>query len=77
MKDEYYEISYYVPIVESILETAYKYVGCGMKSDGTTVMVLVLKDGHDKKALDGPIVTPDSLPKAVLNVLTPGIWPSL
>jgi hypothetical protein len=74
--EDNYELNYYKPIITHIPETAYKYVGCGVESDGHLNLVLVLEDGYDQTALDGIITTPDTLPEASLNVLTPGIWPS-
>ncbi len=71
-----YELSYYDPIITDIPETAYGYIGSGMEPDGKLNLVLVLEDGYDRKALHGIIVPPDTLPKAALDVLTPGIWPS-
>jgi hypothetical protein len=71
-----YELSYYIPIITHIPETAYKYVGCGVESDGHLNLVLVLEDGYDRTALEGVVTTPDAFPKASLNVLTLGIWPS-
>ena len=72
--DEHYETHYYLPIINNIPETAYKFVGCGVEPDGHLVLVLVLEDGYDRKALEGIITPPASLPKASLNVLTAGIW---
>ncbi|KAH9975024.1 hypothetical protein BGW80DRAFT_1299619, partial [Lactifluus volemus] len=71
-----YELSYHIPIINTIPETAYKYVGCGVESDGDLSLVLVLEDGYDRAALESVITTPDAFPKASLSVLTLGIWPS-
>src|SRR6266550_460272 len=32
--EDNYELCYYTPIIDSISETAYKYVGCGVEPDG-------------------------------------------
>jgi hypothetical protein len=71
-----YELSYHIPIINTIPETAYKYVGCGVESDGDLSLVLVLEDGYDRTALESVVTTPDAFPKASLSVLTLGIWPS-
>jgi len=69
-------LSYYDPIITHTPETAYEYIGSGTEPDGKLNLVLVLEDGYDRMALHGIIVPPDTLPKAALDVLTPGIWPS-
>jgi len=75
---ENYEFSYFTPIIDNIPEIAYKYVGCGVEPNGYDLnLVLVLEDGYDLTALDDVYTVPDALPKAALDVLTPGIWPSL
>ncbi|KAI9466927.1 hypothetical protein BJY52DRAFT_1219783 [Lactarius psammicola] len=53
--EDNYELNYYKPIVVHIPESAYKYVGCGVDSDGHLILVLVLEDGYDQKALDDVI----------------------
>ncbi|KAM6496227.1 hypothetical protein JOM56_008933 [Amanita muscaria] len=77
--EDNYELCYYTPIIDSIPETAYKYVGCGVEPNGHDLnLVLVLEDGYDQTALmDNAFTVPDTLPNAALSVLTPGIWPSL
>ncbi|KAI9443170.1 hypothetical protein H4582DRAFT_1922870 [Lactarius indigo] len=56
-----YKSSYYESILAYVPDTAYKYVGYGAEPDGKINMVLVLEDGYDRKALDGILVTPDTL----------------
>ena len=73
-----YEFRYFTPIIDNIPEIACKYVGCGVEPNGHDLnLVLVLEDGYDRTALDDVFTVPDVLPKAALDVLTPGIWPSL
>ena len=72
--EDNYELSYYTPIIDSMPETAYKYVGCRVEPNGHDLnLVLVLEDGYDQTALDNIFTTPDTLPNAALSVLTPGI----
>lgn len=75
--DEIFEALWYQPIVESIPETAYKYVGSGLEPDGGCFLMLVLDDGYDEKKLrEKGIKQPESLPEQALELLTAGIWPS-
>ncbi|KAH9172863.1 hypothetical protein EDB89DRAFT_1962709 [Lactarius sanguifluus] len=76
-KGPLYELSYFKPIIESIPDTVYQYIGCGMEPNGEIIVVLVLEDGYDRSALEATtIVAPDALFEPVLSVLTPGVWPS-
>jgi hypothetical protein len=77
LPEETCDIYWYQPIVEYIPDTAYRYVGCGLEPDGHYNLVLVLDDGDDEAALKKTDVDlPESLPKQVLQVLTPGVWES-
>ena len=76
--EDNYEFCYFTPIIDNIPEIAYKHVGCGVEPNGHDLSLdLVLEDGYDQAALDDVFTVPDALPKAALDVLTPGIWPSL
>jgi hypothetical protein len=71
---EFYELSYYGPIIDNIPRTAYKHLLSGRDSDGNPILVFVLELGDDRKALEGITVSPDGFPRPSLNVLTLGIW---
>jgi hypothetical protein len=72
-----YEMTWYSAILDCIPETAYKYVGCGVKSDGHLNLVVVIEDGCDEEALKKESAEPkdEILAKIAEDVLTPGIWP--
>ena len=72
-----YEMTWYSAILDCIPETAYKYVGRGVESDGHLNLVVVIEDGRDEEALKkGSVESQDEiLAKIAEDVLTPGIWP--
>jgi hypothetical protein len=75
--DETWDIYWYQPIVEYILEGAYRYAGVGLEPNGEVVLVLILDNGYDVVALKKmDVEPPELLPKQVLQVLTPGVWES-
>lgn len=49
--EESYDVKWIRPIINSIPETAYSYVGNGLEPDGHLNLVLVLEDGYDEAAL--------------------------
>ncbi|KAK2462570.1 hypothetical protein APHAL10511_005413 [Amanita phalloides] len=63
--EESYDFKWIKPIINSIPETAYSYVGNGLEPHGHLNLVLVLEEGYDEAALKGS-----------LKVLTAGVWPS-
>ena len=78
LPEETCDIYWYQPIVDYIPGDAYRYVGSGIEPDGHHNLVLVLDDGNDEVALKKTDVDlPESLPKQVLQVLTPGVWESV
>ena len=75
--EKIYDFAWVRPIIDSIPETAYKYVGNGLEPDGHLNLVLVIEDGYDEAALKASEVQrPEMLPVGSLKVLTPGVWPT-
>ena len=73
--EESYDFKWIKPIINTIPETAYSYVGNGLEPDGHLNLVLVLEDGYDEAALKASDVQiPETLPQGSLKVLTAGIW---
>jgi len=73
--EESYDFKWIKPIINSIPETAYSYVGNGLEPDGDLNLVLVLEDEYDEAALKASDVqTPETLPQGSLKVLTAGVW---
>ena len=70
-------MTWYSAIIDCIPQTAYKYVGRGVESDGLLNLVVVIEDGCDEEALKKGSVEPEDeiLAKIAEDVLTPGIWP--
>lgn len=74
--DENYDFAWYIPIIDNIPETAYKYVGCGVEADGSLNLVLVVEDGYDRSKMETGVRCPETLPQQALQLLTLGMWPS-
>ncbi|KAF8623890.1 hypothetical protein AX15_006145 [Amanita polypyramis BW_CC] len=72
--EESYDFKWIKPIINSIPETPYSYVGNGLELDGHLNLVLVLEDGYDEAALGASDVQIlETLPQGSLKVLTAGV----